>query len=95
VPESTPTGDDATGKTFSLGDLAAGASGTFLATYDIIETGTYTTARAAQFYPDGFQIQMSATIDSDSAVAPVSTGAPSVVWRINTPEPAVATSHPS
>lgn len=95
VPESTPTGDDATGKTFSLGDLAAGASGTFLATYDIIETGTYTTARAAQFYPDGFQIQMSATIDSDSAVAPVSTGAPSVVWRINTPEPAVAMSHPS
>lgn len=95
VPESTPTGDDATGKTFQLGDLAAGASGTFLATYAIPETGTYTSARAAQFYPDGFQIQMSATIDSDTAVAPVSAGAAPVTWNIGTPEPSLGLSMPT
>lgn len=94
IPESTPSGDDATGMTFSLGDLAAGASGTFLATYNIPETGTYTSARAAQFYPDGFQIRMSATIDSATAVAPVSAGAAPVTWRIKTPEPDVVLAHP-
>src|SRR5690606_5470580 len=58
VPESTPTGDDSMGMTFQLGNLSAGAAGTFLVTYAIPEGGTYTSARAAQFYPDGFQVRM-------------------------------------
>lgn len=89
APNVAPTGTDATGKSFSLGDLTAGASGTFLVVYKIEETGTYTTARAAQFYPEGFQIQMNATMSSDSAVAPATAAADPVTWSIKVPEPSV------
>jgi uncharacterized repeat protein (TIGR01451 family) len=89
VPDIAPAGDDRSGKTFSLGDLPAGTSGTFLVTYHVQETGTYTTARPAQFYPDGFQIQMGSTITSDTAVAPVTVQSDPVTWHIGTPDPGI------
>lgn len=89
APNDEPTGTNTTGKTFRLGDIAAGDSGTFLVMYYIQPTGTYTTVRPAQFYPDGFQIVMSAELSSDTAVAPVSHTAAPVTWNIEVPEPAV------
>lgn len=89
APDVTPGGTDATGKTFSLGTLASGASGTFVVTYAVPPTGTYTTPRGSQFYPDGFEIEMSGTISSPNAVAPVTMDAAPVTWHNQVPEPGV------
>lgn len=89
APNVEPGGTNSTGKVFQLGDLAAGDSGTFLVIYYIQPSGTYTTARPAQFYPDGFQIEMNAEISSETAVAPVSASSSPVTWHIDVPEPSV------
>ena len=94
LPGVSIGGTDATGKLVSLGDLAAGSSGTFLVVYAIQSTGTYATARAAQFYPSGFQIQMGATIDAANSQAAATAQASAVTWSNKVPTPAVGQSNP-
>ena len=91
---ATISGDDVTGKLINLGDLTAGQSGSFVVAYMIEGSGTYTTARAAQFYPDGFQIRNAATIDSPSAVGPVTSSASPVTWNIDVPTPSMTIGNP-
>lgn len=83
----TITGTDTTGKSVQLGDLAPGDSGTFKVTYRI--ESTYPApghpgndVPNGSFYPDGFQIEMAATISSETAVAPVTADASDVTWHI-------------
>lgn len=82
-------GTDTTGKKITLGDLRAGTSGTFLVVYGIIPTGTYTTVRPAQYYPPGFRVEMSATMDSTTATGPATADATPVIWTNKVPEPSV------
>lgn len=87
------SGDDSTGKLVTLGDLAPGAAGSFLVVYTTTPRATLRTSTSpSQFYPDGFRIQMSATIGSPSATGSRSDEANDVTWRIQTPEPGVAIS---
>lgn len=87
APDVQPTGDDLTGMVFSIGDVPAGSSGSFIVTYRIPDQGPTTGIRTAQFYPDGFSIEMGATISSENAVAPMSVDAPPVIWHSEVPEP--------
>lgn len=91
---ATIAGTDDTGKVISLGTLAPGTSGSFTVVYATETTGTYTTARAAQFYPGGFQILNSATINSPTATAPVTHNANPVTWQSEVPSPVIAKSNP-
>ncbi|WP_407320270.1 hypothetical protein UQW22_07410 [Isoptericola halotolerans] len=93
APDVTPTGDDLTGKVFQLGDLAAGDSGTFLVTYQVEAEGTSgfgATARAGQFYPDGFEIVMGVEASAENVPDPVEATAAPVVWHNEVPDPSVA-----
>ncbi|MFT4296272.1 MAG: DUF11 domain-containing protein [Micropruina sp.] len=84
---ATISGTDATGKVVRLGDLSPGTSNTFTMTYTV-EPNRFRGISASQFYPDGFDIEMSAEISSPSAVAPVRANAADVTWRIDLPTPA-------
>jgi len=87
----TMGGSDSTGRTISLGDLAAGDAGTFTVTYRIERQ--YSTpgndsgndVPNGAFYPDGFQIQMAATISSETATGSVTNDASAVRWNIGVP----------
>ena len=87
----TISGNDVSGKLISLGDLAPGDAGTFTVTYKIernyvtpIDSGNHSgnDVPYGSFYPDGFQIEMSATIDSATATGPVTEDASDVTWHI-------------
>lgn len=77
-----------------LGDLNAGDSGSFQVIYRIPNSGTYASARASQFYPEGFQIVQSATISSPTAVGDVVVDAGPVTWHTTVPEPAIVKTNP-
>jgi len=87
----TMGGDDVTGRTISLGDLAPGDAGTFRVTYRIerqYSTPGNDSGRDVPngaFYPDGFKIKLDATISSETAVAPVTAHASDVTWHIGVP----------
>jgi uncharacterized repeat protein (TIGR01451 family) len=91
VGGGTISGDNTTGKQVSLGNLAAGASGSFKVTYRIERTFSSPGNDSGDdipngsFYPDGFELQMAATISSDTAVAPVVENASDVTWHIGVP----------
>jgi uncharacterized repeat protein (TIGR01451 family) len=94
---TAPTGatidssNPATGLAITLGTVAAGTSGTFQVVYLIIPaSGNFTTTTPAEFFPSGFQIQNSATIDSSSAVAAVTATAPAVTWSSTVPNPSMS-----
>ncbi|HWR84860.1 MAG TPA: isopeptide-forming domain-containing fimbrial protein, partial [Rhodoglobus sp.] len=78
------------GLTVNLGDVPAGTSSTFLVVYAYPVDGGYTTAAPSAYFPPGFQIQQSATIDSPNATAPVTASATPVTWQIAIPEPSIA-----
>jgi uncharacterized repeat protein (TIGR01451 family)/fimbrial isopeptide formation D2 family protein/LPXTG-motif cell wall-anchored protein len=84
VSGATISGNDTTGKTVDLGDLAAGSSGTFTVTYTYMGN-TGDEVPFGSFYPDGFQIQMGGTIASDTATGPKTAAAAAVTWHIGTP----------
>jgi hypothetical protein len=84
VGGGTISGDDTTGKLIDLGNLNAGSSGTFSVTYGY-QSSRNREVPNGSFYPDGFQIAMSAVAASDTAVAPVTANAPKVTWHIGTP----------
>ncbi|MBO9625700.1 MAG: DUF11 domain-containing protein [Microbacterium sp.] len=88
-----PSGDDVSGKTFSLGTLPAGSSGSFTAVYGF---GDATRSPAAgSMYPDGFQIVHSATISSTTATADAAATAAAVRWfSAGAPAPAISLSNP-
>ncbi|MGW4027925.1 DUF7927 domain-containing protein [Streptomyces sp. NPDC004838] len=94
VSGATIGGTDTTGKTITLGDLPAGTSGTFRVVYDILHEGSYTTARPAQYYPSGFEIEMSATLTSSTATRPVTSDANPVTWTSEVPQPDISQSNP-
>lgn len=98
----TISGDNVTGKKIELGDLAPGDAGTFRVTYRIERQTSGTTNDAGRdvpngaFYPDGFQIKMSAAISSETAVAPVTGHASDVTWHIRVPNgPSTAIGSPA
>ncbi|MFJ7422683.1 hypothetical protein ACIQXD_29390 [Streptomyces uncialis] len=94
LPDASVGGTDATGRTISLGDLRAGMSGTFLMVYGINPTGGGATVTAAQYYPSGFRILMSATMDSPTATGPARADAQPVTWANKIPEPALRQVNP-
>lgn len=86
----TISGAKDAGQLVKVGNLASGASGNFLVVYDTADaapTGAETRTRVntAQFYPDGFQIKMSATATSPTAVAAVTADAAAVTWNSTLP----------
>lgn len=89
APDVAPSGNDASGMTFTLGDLAAGASGSMTVQYAIAPFGQPRQVSPSQFYPDGFQIQMTAVASADTAVANVASDAAPVTWRNTVPEPSI------
>lgn len=89
-----PTGSDDTGWTFPLGDVPAGTSGSFLVQYISPAVNTYTTVLPSQFYPNGFQIVMGATIDSPNAQAPATSTAAAVTWQNVVPDPSITVRGP-
>lgn len=95
VAGGTIAGTDQTGMTVSLGDLAAGQSGTFSLTY-AIPTDVYRGVPYGSFYPEGFAIQMAATLSSANS-APVAANASPVIWNVDLPpasQPSAAISAP-
>lgn len=91
-PGATISGSDTTGRLVTLGDLAAGASGSFTMNYQWSMSGNAnsTTIQPAQFFPNGFPIVMSATGQSSSiANTPTATAAP-VEWRSEIRDPALS-----
>ncbi|RNL60655.1 DUF11 domain-containing protein [Nocardioides marmoriginsengisoli] len=82
IPGATIGGDDLTGKTINLGNLAAGTSGTFSVTYNSPGISGNDTA-GGQFFPDGSDIEMSATASSTTASSATSDS--SITWHIGTP----------
>ncbi|WP_405645298.1 hypothetical protein [Streptomyces uncialis] len=94
LPGASVGGTDATGRTITLGDLTAGRSGTFLVVYTIASSGSYTTPKPAQYYPSGFSVRMSATMDATSAVGPATADAAPVTWTSSVPSPSIAMASP-
>jgi len=89
VPGATIGGNDTTGKVISLGNLASGSSGVFTVSYVYDASPQHEVANGA-FYPDGYQIQMGATMSSDTATADKTADAPGVTWHIGVPTGPVA-----
>lgn len=81
---ATIGGTDATGKQVTLGNLAAGQSGTFTLTYTV-SSDRHRDVPFGSFYPNGFPIEMAATISSETAVAPIVGAASPVIWHIAAP----------
>lgn len=83
---ATRAGGDAAGYTITLGSVAAGSSGSFLALY------TYQTRSSApspqSFFPDGYIAHASATITGTGLTS--ATAGSDVTWHIQTPEPGVS-----
>jgi uncharacterized repeat protein (TIGR01451 family) len=89
---ATLSGDDATGKLITLGNLAAGASGSFPISYNWATSSN--SMNGSQFYGNGFPIVMTATGDSTSISAvSVATAAP-VIWQSTIRNPTLALSNP-
>ncbi|WP_418060707.1 hypothetical protein [Pimelobacter simplex] len=76
-------GTDVTGKVVDLGNLAAGTSGTFSVTYGY-QASRNREVPNGSFYPNGFDVPMSATISSGTATAP-KTSSSQVTWHVGTP----------
>lgn len=84
---ATRTGNDQNGYTISLGNLAAGATGTFTVVYDW--QGRTGAPAPQSFFVDGTRITNSVTIDAANAAA-TSSASDSIVWHIDTKAPQVA-----
>lgn len=94
-PGATATGSPAAGITINLGNLAAGSSGVFQIYYQVQNRpGLPTPGSPGSFFPNGWVIPASATIQSPTAVAPA-TGATSATWVSRTGAPTFATSGPT
>lgn len=74
-------GTNTTGKKVTLGDLAPGDAGAFTLTYRIDSTFA-TDIPASAFYPDGFAIEMAATMSSTTPASSVTADASDVTWGI-------------
>ncbi|MGG7452990.1 hypothetical protein ACQ3HE_18990 [Plantibacter auratus] len=95
IAGATIEGTDATGKIARLGTVPAGTSGSFLVVYSMPPTGGYTAIRPMQFYPSGFQILNSATIDAATAQETVTREAAAVTWTSELPSPSLGHSTPA
>lgn len=87
-------GDDTSGKLVNLGTLTPGTAGTFLVVYGIAGSSSYTTASPAQYFPSGFQLQNSATIDASTAGATATATAAPVTWSSAVPNPSQSITSP-
>lgn len=81
---ATIGGTDMTGKLVNLGDLEPGDSGSFTMTY-VVQGDRHREVSWSTFYPDGFDIEMDATIASPNAVADVTAEADDVTWHLTLP----------
>lgn len=91
---ATIGGTDTTGKLVALGNVAAGASGSFTINYQwgTLGSANSSTMQAAQFFPNGFPILMSATAASTSiSNSPTAAAAP-VEWRSSILDPSLGIS---
>lgn len=94
-PGATATGSPAAGITVNLGNLANGFSGVFQIYYTVQNRpGLPTPGSPGSFFPNGYVIPASATIQSPTAVAPA-TGATSATWVSRTGAPVHSISAPS
>lgn len=96
VTGGTISGTDETGKTASLGDLSAGQSGNFRVTYEV-PGDAYRAVPYSAFYPDGFKIEMAATISSSNSTSVTADASP-VTWHIGLPpanQPSAAITAPA
>lgn len=82
---ATITGNDTTGRVINLGNLTAGASGSFGVVYSWTAVGSNVTA--AQFFGNGFQINWSATGTSSTVPGSVVANAAPVTWQSTVPTP--------
>src|SRR5690606_35475406 len=80
-------GNDTTGHTVTIGDLPAGATGSFTVSYRWQDRPVGVSPQS--FFLDGQQITNTVTIDSASAGA-TATASDSLTWHIDTMEPLVA-----
>src|SRR5690606_5753792 len=89
---ATISGDDVTGRTISLGDLTAGASGSFVVSYTWVPRGGLSnqSPSSASFLPNGFPIVMSATMESETANDPVTGTAQPISWVSSIRDPALS-----
>ena len=94
-PGATATGSPAAGITVNLGNLTAGSSGVFQIYYTTRnQPGLPTPGSPGSFFPDGWAIPASATIQSPTAVASAS-GSTSATWVSRTRAPTFSTSAPA
>ena len=98
-PATAPTtdntsGDDANGRQFLIGDLPAGTSGSFMVTYDIAPRGINMAPVDSQYFPSGFDVQMSAVISGENTVGTASATSAPLVWTSEIPEPAIQVNTP-
>ncbi|MFT4187761.1 MAG: hypothetical protein QM621_04195 [Aeromicrobium sp.] len=90
LPNATVSGTDTTGKVVHLGDLPAGASGSFDIVYAFEGRHGSTAPTSGDdvpngaFYPNGFQIEMDATMSSANSAA-FTASAPDITWNIGAP----------
>ena len=81
-----------TGTTVQLGNVAAGTSSTFLVVYERDIDSSAPGLVPGSYFPNGYQIQRSATITSPNATAAVTATAPAVTWQTGVAAPAITTS---
>jgi uncharacterized repeat protein (TIGR01451 family) len=94
-PGATATGSPAAGITVNLGNLATGFSGVFQIYYTVQNRpGLPSPGSPGSFFPNGWVIPASATIQSPTAVAPA-TGSTSATWVSRTGAPVHSISGPS
>jgi hypothetical protein len=93
---ATISGSKAAGYTINLGNLTEGRGGTFQVNYqwDLAGNASSDSIREAQFFPNGFQIVMSATATSDTIANTPQATAAGVEWRSSIREPSLAHSNP-
>ena len=87
---ATITGNDTAGRVVNLGNLAAGASGSFQVVYSWAAIATSVTP--AQFYGNGFQINWAATATSSTVPGSVVANAAPVAWQTTVPTPGLSMS---
>ncbi|MBV0893890.1 DUF11 domain-containing protein [Microbacterium sp. NC79] len=102
-PDTSPTtnntfGDDETGRTFLLGNLPAGTSGSFMVTYDIsprLTAAPNMNPVNAQYFPSGFGIEMSAAMSGENTVGTAAATSSPLTWTSVVPEPAIQVNAPA
>lgn len=91
----TITNVAATGVTVRLGNVAAGTSATFVVQYQRAIDTSAPNVVPASYFPNGYQIQQSATISSPNATGNATDAAAPVTWQTGVPAPSIVKTGPA